>query len=124
MGMIDPGIGQMAYLGGLSAEAGVAADYQRRGYVLDRQRWRGRSGEVDLILRDGDGLIFVEVKKSRSFARAAERVSPRQMARLCAAAEEFVANEPKGALTDMRFDVALQNAHGEIRIIENAFGGL
>ena len=122
MGMIDPGVGQMAYHGGMAAEAGVAADYARRGYVVAHRRWRGRAGEVDLILRDADGLIFVEVKKSRSFDRAADRLSRRQMARLCAAAEEFVAGEPRGALTDMRFDVALQNAHGEIRIIENAFG--
>ncbi|WP_143526081.1 YraN family protein [Roseivivax lentus] len=120
--MIDPAVGQMAYRGGLAAEAGVAEDYLRRGYRLAETRWRGKAGEVDLILRDAEALIFVEVKKSRSFARAAERVSPRQMARLCAAAEEFVAGEPRGALTEMRFDVALQNAHGEIRIIENAFG--
>ncbi|WP_152448695.1 YraN family protein [Roseivivax sp. THAF40] len=119
--MINPDLGKMAYLGGLSAESGVAADYERRGYAIARTRWRGKSGEVDLILRDGEALIFVEVKKSRSFSRAAERVSPRQMTRLCAAAEEFLAGEPRGALTEMRFDVALQNAHGEIRIIENAF---
>ncbi|MHA6326729.1 YraN family protein [Roseivivax sp. CAU 1753] len=122
MGMIDPALGQMAYHGGRAAEATVAADYARRGYAVAHERWRGRSGEIDLILRDAGALVFVEVKKSRSFARAAERVSARQMARLCAAAEEFVANEPNGALTDMRFDVALQNAQGEISIIENAFG--
>ena len=62
------------------------------------------------------------MKKARDFARAAARVSARQMERLCAAAEEFLGQEPGGLLTDMRFDVALVNASGEHRIVENAFG--
>ncbi|SFD89170.1 YraN family protein [Roseivivax sediminis] len=107
---------------GRAAELRIAQDYERRGYPVARHRWRGRGGEVDLIARDGDGLIFVEVKKSRSFARAAERLSRRQMDRLCASAEEFCAGEPRGSLTDIRFDVALVDAHGQVRVIENAFG--
>ncbi|NVK60525.1 MAG: YraN family protein [Rhodobacteraceae bacterium] len=113
--------GACGHLAGLSAEARIAQDYERRGYRLAGQRWRGRSGEIDLILRDGDGLIFVEVKKSRSFDRALERLSSRQIRRLMKAAEEYVGQEPRGSLTDMRFDVALMDAHGMIRVLENAF---
>ena len=87
------------------------------------RRWRGQGGEIDLIVRDGAGLIFVEVKKSRCFARAAERLTPRQSARIQAAAEEFLGTQPRGSLTPVRFDLALMNAHGEIQILENAFGG-
>ena len=65
-------------------------------------------------------MIFVEVKKSRDFARAAESLSYRQMQRILGAAEEFVAGEPKGLLTEMRFDVALVDAVGRIEILENA----
>lgn len=114
--------GEMAFHAGMAAEASVAQDYERRGFTIASRRWRGRSGEVDLILRDGQGLIFVEVKQSRSFDRAAHRITPRQMQRICSCAEEFVAGEPLGSLTDVRFDVALVNGHGEMRIIENAFG--
>tara|TARA_R110002020_G_scaffold47781_4_gene136444 strand:- start:1658 stop:1984 length:327 start_codon:yes stop_codon:yes gene_type:complete len=106
----------------LAAEACIAQDYERRGLTVARRRWRGKAGEIDLIARDGDGLVFIEVKKSRSFARAAERLGPRQMARLCGAAEEFMAGEPMGLLTEMRFDVALVDGQGQFRIIENAFG--
>ena len=112
--------GSVSYHAGLAAEEIVAADYARRGLRLERRRWRGKRGEIDLILREDDRVIFVEVKKSRDFARAAESLSYRQMQRILGAAEEFVAGEPKGLLTEMRFDVALVDAVGRVEILENA----
>ena len=114
--------GPVSYQAGLSAEDQVAADYARRGHATCHQRWRGSSGEIDLIVQDGDGLIFVEVKKSRDFARAAERLSTGQMHRIYAAASEFLGQMPLGQDTPARFDVALVGQSGEIKIIENAFG--
>ena len=114
--------GSTSYHAGLAAEACVARTYERRGHRLAHRRWRGAGGEVDLILRDRDEVVFVEVKKSRSFAQAAWRVSRRQMDRLCHAACEFIEGEPRGQLTPMRFDVALVNERGEVSVIENAFG--
>lgn len=114
--------GSMSFHAGEAAENSVARDYQRRGFKVANRRWRGQGGEIDLIVRDGAALIFVEVKKSRDFARAAQRLSNRQMQRIYASAEEFVGGEPNGALTDVRFDVALVDATGAVRIIENAFG--
>ena len=80
----------VGYHAGLAAEEIVAADYARRGLRLERRRWRGKRGEIDLIVREEDRVIFVEVKKSREFARAAESLSYRQMQRILGAAEEFV----------------------------------
>ena len=114
--------GQMAYQAGLAAENRIAQDYERRGFAVARRRWRGQSGEIDLILRDGAGLIFVEVKQSRDFARAAESLSRRQMQRIYRSAEEFMGHEPLGSLTEARFDVALVDGQGAMEIIENAFG--
>lgn len=113
---------QMCYHAGLSAEQRIAQDYERRGFVVARRRWRGTAGEIDLITRDGNGLVFVEVKKSRSIARAAERLCTRQMARIYASAEQYLASEPDGQLTNVRFDVALVDHAGAFEIIENAFG--
>ncbi|MFT7595107.1 MAG: putative endonuclease [Paracoccaceae bacterium] len=113
---------QMCYHSGLSAEQRIAQDYERRGFAIARRRWRGAGGEIDLITRDSDGLVFVEVKQSRNFALAAERLSQRQMARIYASAEQFLAGEPDGQLTNVRFDVALVNDVGAFEIIENAFG--
>lgn len=114
--------GSMAHHAGASAEERIADDYARRGYTVAKKRWRGSAGEIDLIFRDGEALVFVEVKQSRSFERAAARISRRQMQRICQTAEEFAGREPKGLLTDMRFDVALVDGQGCVQVIENAFG--
>lgn len=114
--------GQMAYLSGEAAERRIAQDYERRGFAVAGRRWRGSGGEIDLIARKDGGVVFVEVKKSRDFAAAAERLSRRQMTRICASAGEFLAGEPAGQMTDVRFDVALVDAAGAFEIIENAFG--
>lgn len=114
--------GQTSYHAGYAAEAAVANRYSQLGLTVAQRRWRHAEGEVDLILRDGATVVFVEVKKSRTFAKAAARLSRHQMNRLCAAATAFVADEPAGQLTEMRFDLALVDAKGAVEIIENAFG--
>lgn len=114
---------QTNYHAGLAAEDIVARSYAARGLTEAARRWRGQGGEIDLILRDGDDLVFVEVKKSRTHAQAVQRVTRRQMDRICMAASEFAGGEPRGALTSMRFDVATVDGTGEVQVVANAFGG-
>lgn len=114
--------GRTSFHAGIAAELQIAQDYERRGFSIARRRWRGAGGEIDLIVRNGTGFIFVEVKQSGSFARAAESLSARQMQRIYASAEEFLGTEPLGCLTEVRFDVALVDGVGDLQIIENAFG--
>jgi len=113
--------GCVSYHAGRAAELTVSRNYLRRGFALAHERWRGRSGEIDLIMRDEVGIVFVEVKKSRSFEQAAQRLTPRQMQRIRNSAEEYVGHGPHGSLTHMRFDVALVDHSGEVQILENAF---
>ncbi|NBB97165.1 MAG: hypothetical protein GVY34_03190 [Alphaproteobacteria bacterium] len=108
------------HFAGLAAEDGVLRDYAAKGYRLLERRYRGRGGEIDLVLGRGEDIIFVEVKKSRSFDAARARLGQRQVARLFAAASEFLGGQPKGQLTETRFDLALVNAQGEVAIMENA----
>jgi putative endonuclease len=112
--------GQTNYLAGLAAEQAVAARYLRAGHRLAGHRWRGAAGEIDLIFERDGTCIFVEVKKSKGFARAAESLGPRQMQRLFDAAEEFLSTQPNGSLTPARFDVALVDQTGDIQLLENA----
>lgn len=114
--------GQTGYHAGLSAEAIASQHYTRAGYQEAGKRWRGKRGEIDLIFRGNDQVIFVEVKKSKTFARAAARLLPKQMARIYGAAEEFLGGEPNGQLTNSRFDLAVVDGSGQLQIIENAFG--
>lgn len=112
--------GRVSYLAGLAAEDSVARDYRARGGKIADRRWRGRAGEIDLIVRCGDEVVFVEVKKSRDFHRAAERLTRRQMERIYLTAAEYLEHQPAGQLTPARFDVALVNQRGEVQIVENA----
>lgn len=113
--------GQRNHHAGLLAEDIVARHYGLRGHAEAARRWRGRRGEIDLVLRDGPGLVFVEVKKSRTHDAARARVSRRQAQRIMGAACEFVAAMPHGQMTEMRFDVATVDEAGTVEIVENAF---
>ncbi len=85
-------------------------------------RWRGQAGEIDLIVRDGADIVFVEVKKSSTHALAAHRLDRRQMDRICLAALEYAEGIDGGRPIGMRFDAALVDDLGRIDIIRNAFG--
>ena len=112
--------GQMAHQAGLAAEAAVGRLYETGGYPIAARRWRGQGGEIDLIARDSAGLIFIEVKQAASFDAAASHLSSVQIGRLYAAAAEFLAGEPAGQDTESRFDVALVDGQGRVRVLENA----
>lgn len=110
--------GALAYHAGHAAEDQIVRRYEAAGCEVLERRWRGRAGEVDLIVRDGHETVFVEVKKAATHAEAAERLSRRQMDRICQAACEYA-----GLAAEMRFDAALVDAHGRVEVLENAFGG-
>lgn len=114
--------GKCAWLAGAAAEDSVARRYEQAGARLLAKRWRGKGGEIDLILRDETGLVFVEVKAARSFDRAIAALSPRQIGRICTAAQEFAGSQPDGLLSDMRFDLAMVDGQGRVEVLENAFG--
>jgi len=61
--------GKMSLLAGMAAEDAVAADYARRGHPVAARRWRGSRGELDIVARNGDGLIVVDHKLKRNFMR-------------------------------------------------------
>ena len=113
--------GVVAWHRGMAAEETVARHYSETGREIAARRWRGLFGEIDLIAREGEEVVFIEVKSASTHARAAERLSRRQQLRIYGAAEEFLAGEPRGMLTISRFDVALVDASGRIEVIENAF---
>ncbi|MCL3881958.1 YraN family protein [Marivita sp. GX14005] len=108
------------YYAGLNAEKSVQRHYQRQGAELREARWRGPGGEIDLILAEGERMVFVEVKKSRTHDQAAQRITARQMGRILRSAESYLGRCPKGSLTEARVDIALVDGQGKIEIIPNA----
>jgi putative endonuclease len=113
--------GKRAYLSGLAAEDQVARCYENLGAQVLQRRWRGPGGEIDLILLQGDVVIFVEVKSAATHARAATALRPAQRTRILDSASAFLATQPLGQLTETRIDAALVDMQGQIEIIENAF---
>jgi putative endonuclease len=111
------------YHAGAAAEQSVAHWYSRQGCHIDQMRWRGKGGEIDLIVQDGGELVFVEVKKSQSFYHAAQSLSRRQINRIIVAAGEYLGTQPMGTLTPSRFDVALVDKVGQVEVLKNAFYG-
>jgi putative endonuclease len=71
-----------------------------------RRNWRIKAGEIDLVVRDGRTLVFVEVKArtSREVAEPFEAVNYRKQVRLRRLAEAYIAFE-KPDFDSCRFDV-------------------
>lgn len=95
------------------------------GYELVERNYRTRYGEIDLILRHADSLIFVEVKLRRgtSFGDPAEAVTPRKQQTIRSIAEQYIA-EWEPYFDEARFDVVAivdTGAEPTVRHIEGAF---
>jgi putative endonuclease len=98
---------QVAFRLGLSAESRAAAYLIAKGYRIVARRWRSPVGEIDIVARRKQVLVFVEVKARATLDGAAESVSERQQRRIVAAAEAWLAQHPEHAGGDIRFDAVL-----------------
>lgn len=114
-----PGPSARTYFTGLVAEETAAGAYERAGGRVRATRYRAPEGEIDLVIEMPDGLVFVEVKARRSAGDAASAVSPRQWARIGAAATRYLAEHTDGTVP-CRFDLALLDRSGRLERIENA----
>ncbi len=77
---------------GWRGEEAVRRWLERRGFTFVERNFRTRYGEIDLIMKDGDVLVFIEVKTrtSRSFGAPEESISDRKMERMEAAVAQYV----------------------------------
>src|SRR5580693_2007984 len=96
-----------AFRTGLSAETRAAAFLLAKGYRILARRFRTPHGEIDIVARRRNLLVFVEVKARASFEEAAYAVTPRQQARIVAAAQGWLVAHPDHADFEMRFDAML-----------------
>ena len=98
---------QVAFRLGLSAESRAAAYLIAKGYRIVARRWRSAVGEVDIVARRRQVLVFVEVKARARFDDAAESVTERQQRRIAAAAAAWLAEHPDDVNSNIRFDAVL-----------------
>lgn len=100
-----------------------ALDYLlARGLTLVTRNYRCRLGELDLIMNDGDTLVFVEVRTRAVNAKIAPAltVTHTKQARLIKAARHYLMKHASQALRPCRFDV-VGVADSQINWITNAF---
>jgi putative endonuclease len=95
------------------------------GMTVVARNHRGERNEVDLVMLDGDVLVFVEVRTRSDPDRgtALETIDGRKRARVVAGARDYLAKNPWGGA--VRFDVVGITGEGESRQIEHiadAFG--
>lgn len=103
----------------------MAADYLTRHQLqLVEKNFTTRAGEIDLIMRHGSCLVFVEVKyrKNQAYGHAAEMVTTNKKSRLIKAANWWMLKRGLNAdTTDFRFDVVAIHQNGlDIEWIKNA----
>lgn len=79
----------------------------RAGLALVDRNWRSRFGELDLVMRDGNVLVFVEVRYRRDprFGGSAASVDAGKRGKLVRAAQGFLQAHPNLASLPCRFDV-------------------
>ena len=92
---------------GARVERAASAFLQQRGLVQVAANARYRDGELDLVMRDGATLVFVEVRHRRSDGHGggAASVDAPKRRRLVRAAQRFLLAHPSLAESPCRFDV-------------------
>ena len=109
---------------GSQAESLARAYLERHGLRLITQNWLCRHGELDLVMLDGDTVVFVEVRyrKHAAWGGALESVDGRKRQRLVLAAELFLQRESRWGRQPCRFDVvAIGPGDTGLNWLRNAF---
>ncbi len=105
---------------GQTGEERAAAYLTKLGFRIERRNLRTPDGEIDIVAREGDTLVFVEVKAraTRSFGGALGAVDARKRDRIRAVAEDYLQFFPPQA--KVRFDVVAIDGDA-IRLHRGAF---
>ena len=100
----------------------AAREYLRgKGYVILDENYTGTIGEIDIVARQGDIIVFVEVKarESTDFGYPIEAVTPQKVRKICLTAQQYLVSKRLMG-RNVRFDV-VEVLRGEITHTENAF---
>jgi putative endonuclease len=106
---------------GISSESRAALFLIAKAYRILARRWKTPFGEIDIVARRRNDLVFFEVKARDTLADAAEAVTERNKQRIVAAAELWLAHHPQDEGRAIRFDVILMVPGKMPRHIVNAF---
>ncbi len=108
-------------LSGDAAEDAALALLQSNGLRLVQRNYRARRGEIDLVMLDGEVLVYVEVRfrSDDGHGDGLDSVSASKRSRLINAARQYAQEHPPVARMAQRFDVVALGAGG-LRWVRNA----
>lgn len=92
---------------GRNAENQALAWLERQGLSLVARNWRGHRGELDLVMRDRDTLVIVEVRArpGRSHPEARASIGPSKARRLRATVRDYLGASGFGDELPVRIDI-------------------
>lgn len=101
---------------------------KKKGYKVIERNYRCQWGEIDLVAREGDTLVFVEIKSrsSSGFGLPQDAVDRFKQGKLIEVARAYLAERRLTEDITMRFDVVavqLTQSGPDIELIKDAFGG-
>ena len=105
----------------------AVAHLEHEGYQVLARNWRCREGELDVVVRQGAAVVFVEVKtrSSSAYGEPAEAVTPVKARRIRGLAGKWLTECRPLGVEDLRFDVvAVLRRHGvppEVTHLQGAF---
>ena len=110
---------------GEAGEAIAARHLKKKGYRIIETNYRTKLGEIDIIAKDKDTIVFVEVKsrRSRQFGNPKAAVTPRKQRKISMVALQYLKARHRSNAS-ARFDVAavtITRDKPRIEIIKNAF---
>lgn len=94
--------------------------YSIKMYDIVRYNYRSKLGQIDLIAKRGNHLVFIEVK-ARSSLEGDYLISMKQQLRIRRSAENFIRYNTKYSNYEIRFDLVVFTLYGMPKIFENAF---
>jgi putative endonuclease len=110
-----------AFQTGLSAESRAAMLLLAKGFRILTRRYKTPYGEIDIIARKRDLVVFVEVKARPTIDDAAYAVTAQQQRRIIDTAQIWLATHPDYAEHELRFDAIFVAPKSLPRHLPNAF---
>ncbi len=95
---------------------------QAKGLQLITKNYRCKCGEIDLVMRQKDSIVFIEVRyrKNNLFGSATESIDRRKQSKLIAAAKHYLQSNKITARSPSRIDVIAITGQTQIEWIQNA----
>ena len=96
----------------------AALHLEAQGLVILERNWRCRGGEIDLVVRDGEAVVFVEVKtrRGRDFGAPEEALTPHKAAKLMQLGQQYIADHELDNV-DWRIDLVAVELDGSGKLM-------